>query len=238
VEQVYEYPIYPLGDGNIVISVFNDTTVFEFPDFATAEDGYRTLLDSVTIPEAEFEYYDVPSAWTPNGYDFLGWAIHVGNPLDPGGNIETIQGYNGDPPVEAMIPDGSFAFRTYGRLSREDVERVPPSEDGNRYVNLHAVWTMHVPESPRLILADGMGGSTAYDMMVPMASEGYLYLCNYPTPLREGYEFDGWYDENGNRVDMLVCYFSFTPVVYDSEGNFAGYDWNGEETVILTARWK
>ncbi len=238
VERVYEYPVYPLGDGNIVITVFNDTTIFEFPDFETAEDGYRTLLDSVTIPEAEFAYYDVPSAWTPNGYEFLGWAVHVGNPLDPGGDIESIRGYNGDPPVEAMVSEGSFAFQVYGQLTKENVERVPPSEDGNRYINLHAVWTMAEPENPLLILNDGMGGSTAYDMMVPLASEGFLYLCNYPTPLSSGHEFDGWYDENGNRVDMLVCYFSFTPVVYDSEGNFAGYDWNSEKSVTLTAHWK
>ena len=238
VERVYDHPVYPLGDGNVVITVYNDTTYFEFPDLPTAEDGYRTLLDTVTIPEAEFERYDLPSAWVPNGYDFWGWVVHVGNPLDPGGDLEAIRGYNGDPPVEAMQPESSFVFRVYGQLAKEDVERVPPSEDGNRYINLHAVWIEREPEQRLLILNDGMGGSVTYGSMVPMASEGFLYLCNYPVPTREGYEFDGWYDEDGNRVDMLVCFFSFTPVVYDSEGEFAGYDWNSTKTVTLTAHWK
>lgn len=238
VDRIYDHPVYPLGDGDVVITVYNDTTNFEFPNFPTDEDGYRTLLDSATIPEAEFAYYDLPSAWVPNGYEFWGWVVHVGNPLDPGGDRASLEGYQGDYPEEVMIPDGSYAFRVYGQLTKEDVERVPPSEDGNRYINVHAVWIESEPEQRLLILNDGMGGSVTYGSMVPMASEGFLYLCNYPVPTREGYEFDGWYDEDGNRVEMLVCFFSFTPVVYDSQGNFAGYDWTSTKTVTLTAHWK
>ena len=233
-------PAYPLGNGTIVINVFNDTTSYEFPDLPVAEDGYRTLLDTVTIPEAEFESYALPSAYTPEGYDFAGWVVHVGGPLDPGAEEEenVFAQYNGDPPPEIMLPEGSRAFTVFAELTKQDVEKVPPGEDGVRYVNVHAVWIKQEPREARLLLNDGYGETTAYDMMVPMASEGYLYLCNYPIPQREGYEFDGWYDEDGNRVEMLVCFFSFTPVQYDAQGNFAGYDWNGEETVTLTAHWK
>ena len=51
--------------------------------------------------------------------------------------------------------------------------------------------------------------------------------------------FDGWYDAEGNRVDVLVSYFSFTPAIYDEDGNFLGYDWDAARTPFtLYAHWK
>ena len=72
----------------------------------------------------------------------------------------------------------------------------------------------------------------------PIASEGYLYLCNYPVPEREGLVFDGWYDDDGKRVEMLVCYFSFVPMLRNADGSFAGYDWGSYVPVHLTAHWR
>lgn len=228
---------YPLGSGQIALTVYNDTTTFEFPSAATA-DGYLTVLDQKTIAEADFVSYTLPSPMTPSGYTFAGWVIHVGNPFDNGGSTESLKGYNGDPPVDLLVTPATYAFAVGNTLTSVDIEKVAPSADGKRYVNVHAVWIETNPSQKLLRLDDGMGNVTEYGSMLPLASEGYLYLCRYPEPTREGYTFDGWYDSSGKRVDMLVCFFSFTPVVYDENGNFAGYDWTQSGVVTLTAHWK
>lgn len=227
---------YPLGDGQIILTVYNDTTSFDVK--TPLEIGYIGALEQKTFSEASFTSYKLPSAIKPSGYSFAGWVIHVGSPLDNGGDTSGLKGYGGDPPAEALLTEGSFAFKVGDTLTGEDIERVPPSADGKRYVNVHAVWIMTTPSDVRLKLDDGMGNVTGYDMMVPLASEGFLYLCCYPEPTREGYVFDGWYDADGSRVDMLVCYFSFTPYKTDANGGFAGYDWSKKQTVTLTAHWK
>ena len=232
-----EYPTYPLADGRIVITVYNDTLTFEIPSQVETDD-YRTILAMEEIPEAEFTEYSLPGAWTPEGYGFAGWVVHVNNPMDLSSETELFQEYDGDPPVDALINQDNYAFRIYGPLTRDDVERVPPNEAGIRYVNIHAVWIRENPEDIRLVLDDGFGNTSEYGMDSPIASEGYLYLCCYPEPTREGFVFDGWYDEEGNRVDLLMDYFSFTPMLYDESGSFQGYDWNSSFTVRLTAHWR
>ena len=39
-------------------------------------------------------------------------------------------------------------------------------------------------------------------------------------------------------MDLLVCYFSFTPMLYNEDGDFTGYDWNATQSVYLTPGWK
>lgn len=230
-------PAYPLGDGKLVITVYNDTLTFDYPS-AVDSDDYRTLLAMEEIPEASFTSYPLPSALTPDGYDFAGWVIHVNNPMDLSSETDLFGEYNGDPPIETLLGEDNFAFPVQGSLTRDDVERVPPGEDGVRYINVHAVWIDQHPSEQRLFLDDGAGNETAYGMETPIASEGYLYLCNYPVPTREGLVFDGWYDEDGNRVDLLVGFFSFYPTAYDEDGNFIGYDWTTNKDVRLVAHWK
>ena len=202
------------------------------------EGDYRTILAMDTLPEAEFTEYALPAALTPDGYSFGGWVVHVNNPMDLSSDADLFAVYNGDPPVEAMITAETDVFRVNGLLTREDVERVPPSQDGVRSVNVHAVWIEENPAMIQLELDDGFGNVAGYGQNTPMYSEGFLYLCCYPTPVHPGMVFDGWYDEAGNRVDLLVCYFSFTPALYDEEGTFLGYDWDSAGTVTLTAHWK
>lgn len=230
---------YPLGDGKLIVTVYNDTFDFEVPSPVEEEDG-RTILAQFETNEADFDSFLLPSALTPAGYDFAGWVIHVNNPMDLGSNTNLFMEYNGDPPVDVLIAEDSYAFQIGGVLTRQDVERVPPTEDGVRYVNIHASWIYRNPTDLRLYLQDGMGGETAYGMDSPAASEGFLYLCTYPIPQREGYEFDGWYDWEGNRVELLMSFFSFTATSYDADGSFLGYDWSesGKEEVYLTAHWK
>ncbi len=228
---------YPLGDGTLVITVYNDSLTFDVPSPVPTDD-YMTILASETISEADFTEYPLPSALTPDGYDFTGWVVHVGNPFDNGSDVDLFGDYMGDPPVELLLSEDNYAFPVYGVLTKEDIARIPPSADGNRYVNVHATWIAQNVSDPRLYLDDGSGNVTAYSMDHPAASEGYLYLCNYPVPERDGMTFDGWYDEDGNKVELLVSFFSFTPMLYNEDGSFAGYDWNASKTVKLTAHWR
>ena len=237
VEQILPYETWPLGDGKLTITVYNDTPDITFPS-AVQTDAYVTILDLVTMQESEFTDYALPSAYTPDGFDFAGWVVHVNNPMDLSAGTDIFSEYGGDPPPEALNREDNFVFPVYGMLTRDDVERVPPSEDGVRYVNVHAVWIAQNPEEELILLDDGTGKLTAYGMESPLYSEGYLYLCNFPVPNRENLVFDGWYDENGKRVDYLVCYFSFVKPLYDSDGSFAGYDWGSYEPVRLVAHWR
>lgn len=233
---------YPLSDGMIVFTVYNDTLSFDVPSVVEVEDDYRTFLAVDSVDEAGFTGYDLPASQTPPGFTFGGWVVHVGNPMDLGSEVNPFAEYNGDPPVDTLVPEGSFAFRVYGTITPSDVERVPPTVvDGKsiRFVNVHAVWYETEPSNVDFYLDDGFGNVTPYSMSSPMYSEGFLYLCGYPVPEHPGYVFDGWYDKDGNRVELLVSYFSFTPALYDEAGNFVGYDWNAERTPFtLTAHWK
>ena len=237
VERISAYETWPLAEGKLTITVYNDTPDIFFPS-PVQTDSYLTILAVDTMPESAFTEYALPAALTPEGYEFGGWVIHVNNPFDLSSESDLFAQYNGDPPVEALLGEGSFAFPVGGTLTREDLERVPPSEDGVRYVNVHPVWIARNPERDLIFLEDGFGETSAYGMESPLASEGYLYLCAYPVPTREGMVFEGWYDENGNRVDMLVCYFSFVPALWNEDGSFAGYDWGSYEPVRLKAHWK
>lgn len=238
VERILPYETWPLEDGKIAITVYNDTDNYTVPS-KVETDSYLTILAVDTIPEAEFESYVLPSAWTPDGYDFAGWVIHVNNPFDLSSEEDIFSTFNGDPPPEALTEGSTYAFRVYGTLTRDDVERIPPSEDGVRYVNVHAVWIKEDIDEPLLYLDNGAGELTAYSMETPLASEGYIYLCNYPVSAPgPDLEFDGWYDSEGNQVELLVSYFSFVNAIYNADGSFAGYDWGNYEPVYLTAHWK
>ena len=240
VEQVNAYETYPLGDGKIVLTVYNDTLTFDVPSPVEVEDDYRTILAVDAFPEEGFTEYALPSAYAPDGFSVGGFVVHVNNPMDLSSERNLFDEYEGDPPVDELLGEGTSVFPVYGTLTKDDVERVPPSADGVRYVNVHAVWIEENPTDIQLYLDDGFGNVQGYSQNSPMYSEGYLYLCSYPIPEHPGLVFDGWYDETtGKRVDMLVCYFSFTPIIYNADGSFGGYDWNSPPgTVTLTAHWK
>ena len=228
---------YPLTDGQIVITVYNDTMTFDVPS-PVENEGWLTLLAVDSFSAEEFTEYALPEPIAPAGYDFLGWVIHVNNPFDLGSEENLFQIYEGDPPVDILTAPDRCAFPVGNTLTRENLARVPPDENGDRFVNVHAAWVRRDPGEPLLFLDDGMGSVTSYGMDVPMASEGYLYLCRYPVPEREDWVFTGWYDADGNRVDLLVCYFSFTPMQYNEAGDFLGYDWSRSQPVYLYAGWR
>ena len=235
-EAANELPVFPLSSGKVSIVVYNDTMSFQVPTPVGNEYEY-TILDVNTFPMEAFFEYELPEPIAPSGYTFLGWVVHVGNPFDLNSEWNPFAFYDGDPPVDVLTSSGTYAFPVERTLTRADVEHIPPDAEGVRNVNVHAVWTRQDPAEELLFLGDGQGNLTAYDMDVPLASEGYLYLCRYPVPEREGWTFTGWYDSEGNRVDLLVCYFSFVPMLYNEDGDFIGYDWNTSAPVYLTAGW-
>ncbi len=231
-------PTYPLESGKVVITVYNDTTSFEYPSQIEGDDGYLTLLTAEAFDAASFTSYELPDPLIPDGFRFAGWVIHVNDPFDYSSDATLFRDYSGDPPRETMLNETNYAFPVESVLTREDLEKVPPDDEGNRFVNVHAVWTRE-DRNGLLIMNDGYGGSTPYSMEIPLASEGYLYLCRYPVPSSpEGKTFDGWYDAEGNRVELLMSFFSFYKELRDADGNFKGYDWNEKETVTLTAHWR
>lgn len=98
-------------------------------------------------------------------------------------------------------------------FTAEDALRIQPDEEGNRSVDIHAVWNSQDPAAWQMIMVlDANGGtmegqpSQMYNALTPKYSGGTVYLCGYPTPEREGYHFAGWYlttDEGDIRVETL-----------------------------------
>lgn len=232
---------YPLGDEQIQIVVYNDTLTFDFPSPA-GDFGEVTILLYETVNAADFTDMELPLPLVPSDYRSLGYVVHVGNPLDNGNwdALDTIFAtYDGDPPVSALVDESSFAFKLDGyTLTRDVVEKVPISEDGVRYVNIHAAWAPWDDGHFLVQLDDGQGNVTDFPVGSPIYSEGFLYACTFPQPVPPiGCYFDGWYTENGERVELLMDYFSFTPERYDADGNFLGYDWSVKNTLKLIAHW-
>ena len=231
-------PTYPLENGTIVLTVYNDTFDFEVPS-VIPNDEYKTILAQITMEETSFSDYTLPDAVTPSAlYSFTGWVVDYGNPFDNGYHREGLYD-NGEPPVDQLITEDNFCFPLEGAtLTREAVERIPVSDDGIRYVNVHATWKANDPggSSMRLNLDDGHGTTINVSIDHPMMSEGTLYLCQFPVPELEGMKFDGWYDEDGKKVQMLNAWYSFTGTITNPDGSFGGY--TGEPIArVLTAHW-
>ncbi len=222
------WDVYPLReDGEMQITVFGD--MFNDEYFMTGEGDEFVILLRETIPEAEFTEFALPYDEVPEFYDpfvFCGFALHCGNRFDPG-----------------FVPGmDSFVVVLGDVLTREDVERIPVSDDGVRYVNIHTMWrdedeliTDPSQYGLPLTLDDGMGNTTVVEAKTPLASEGYTYLAVFPVPEREGYAFTGWYDPDGNRVDY-VTFFQFFREIETEWG--IDYDWMNPILITLTAGWE
>ena len=221
------WDVYPLADGEIHVTVYEDIFNDEYWISGEGEEGVLKLLET-TIPEAEFTELALPYDEMPSykPFVFVGFVLHFGNQFDQG-----------------FMPDAEPFVAVLGdTLTREDVERVPVSEDGVRYVNIHAMWrdedeliTDPSQYALALTLEDGMGGETLVEAKTPIFSEGYTYLAIFPEPEREGYTFTGWYDEDGNRVDYLT-FFQFYDEIETEWG--VDYDWLNPHSVVLTAGWE
>ena len=235
---------HPLGDEIIELTVYNDTL----------DGSYENLvLVHTQINAADFTEYELPIPTFAANYSFTGYVGFFGSPFDNGYDAyddyggpaseppQLTEDFSGEAPVEFYLSRDMFSFPLNGlTLTKAMVEYVPVAADGVRYVNIHATW-QYTGSSPEFYveLDDGQGNVTNYPVAHPLASEGFFFTETFPQPVPPmGYFFDGWYDENGNRVEVLMDYFSFTPYLYDENGKYVDYDWGSPpKTVHLVARW-
>ena len=216
-----EITTYPLGDGTIYVTVYNNT--FDMNAANDPDDPYSRVLLRQQIPEAEFTELALPAAeFAGEDFVFEGYVIHYNNVFDRG--------------YDRQSELSSFVLPLGDTLTQEDVERIPVSSDGIRYVNIHAMWRSQVTDEIKmpLVLDDGMGNAVTYEGDTPFASEGYAYLAAYPIPEREGYTFTGWYDADGNLVEA-VAYTDFLDAI--DAGDYIDYDWSNPHPVTLYAGW-
>ena len=214
---------YPLADGNIVLTIYNNTFDQRFAD--DPDVPRLNILVHTTIPEAGFLSWELPEPqFAGDDWEARGFVLHYNSEFD----------YGYDP----AAPAEEFVRKLGPMLTREDVEAVPPSADGNRYVNVHVVWVSTLDEIPKMqvILNLGNGDDWLYEGDQPFASEGFFYLAGVPDPEREGYTFTGWYDETGRKVDF-ISYYDFFPPLPGAQSR-EDRDWNSPQAVELNAGWQ
>lgn len=210
-QEVTVLPYYPMEDMTSYYTVYNDT--FD-PDNIGA---YRILAEGFLHESilAQGMDYPLPAYEPAEGYKFLGWVIYYDKAAKP--------------PTMAMAGDA---------LTAGNVGYIKP-EDGERPIEVHAAWRSDgISEYPYLLTLDANGGtiekdaSESYDAKGPMGSGTHVYLCAYPTPVREGYTFTGWYTEpgGGDRKTRLLG-LDFYPRQGDE------YDWSTTIPITLYAGW-
>ena len=180
---------YPLEGGILYYKIYNETHLAN-----PTADAWERILEEGEISIEQLlagEVITLPQPETPEGFAFLGWAAH----------------FSGD---KDTYPKWSLLTECF---TAEDALRIQPDEEGNRSVDIHAVWSSQDPAAWQMIMVlDANGGtmegqpSQMYNALTPKYSGGTVYLCGYPTPEREGYHFAGWYlttDEGDIRVETL-----------------------------------
>ncbi|NMN02029.1 InlB B-repeat-containing protein [Bifidobacterium panos] len=193
----------------------------------------------------------IPSDWTGSdgqlpiptrdGYKFDGWFDEDGNQVttlkDAVGKNLTAKWTKLD---DAFDPgDGTLPDDWTGADGELPTPTLPGykfdgwyDEDGNQVTTvkdavgkkLHAKWT-------KLDDAFDPDGGTLPDDWT--GEDGEL-----PTPTRDGYRFDGWYDENGNKVTTLkeaagkklTAHWTKLPTTFDVDGDVTlPDDWTGDD---------
>ncbi|NMN02538.1 InlB B-repeat-containing protein [Bifidobacterium panos] len=193
----------------------------------------------------------IPSDWTGSdgqlpiptrdGYKFDGWFDEDGNQVttlkDAVGKNLTAKWTKID---DAFDPgDGTLPKDWTGADGELPTPTLPGykfdgwyDEDGNQVTTvkdavgkkLHAKWTK-IDDA-----FDPDGGTLPDDWT---GEDGEL-----PTPSRDGYRFDGWYDENGNKVTTLkdaagkklTAHWTKLPTTFDVDGDVTlPDDWTGED---------
>ncbi|WP_216656884.1 InlB B-repeat-containing protein [Bifidobacterium panos] len=193
----------------------------------------------------------IPSDWTGSdgqlpiptrdGYKFDGWFDEDGNQVttlkDAVGKNLTAKWTKID---DAFDPgDGTLPKDWTGADGELPTPTLPGykfdgwyDEDGNQVTTvkdavgkkLHAKWT-------KIDDAFNPDGGTLPDDWT--GEDGEL-----PTPTRDGYRFDGWYDENGNKVTTLkeaagkklTAHWTKLPTTFDVDGDVTlPDDWTGED---------
>ena len=208
---------YPLEGGTLYYKIYNET------DLANpTADAWERILEEGEITIEQLlagEVIALPQPETPEGFAFLGWAAYFSGEKD-------------------TYPKWSLLTESF---TAEDAIRIKPDEEGNRSVDIHAVWNSQDPAAWQMIMVlDANGGTIAgqpsqtYNALTPKYSGGTVYLCGYPTPEREGYHFAGWYlttDEGDILVETLPASRFFA----EKDGE---PDYSQPIELHLVAEWK
>lgn len=207
-------PCYPAEDVTSFLTVYNDSFDPEIFDNRILMQNF--VFESLLLQGDE---YSMPAYEPVDGYLFMGWVVYYDKAVSSG-------------PLLGMLGD---------TLTIDNVCYVKP-EDGSgssRDIEIHAAWRYDgISDYPYLLVLDANGGtiengeSATYDAKGPMGSGAYVYLCAYPTPVREGYTFTGWYTEadGGDKKTRL-----FGMDFYEKNGD--DYDWSHPKTITLYAGW-
>ena len=208
---------YPLEGGILYYKIYNET-LLEQP----TADEWERILEEGEISIEQFlagEVITLPQPEVPEGFAFLGWAAHFRGEKD-------------------TYPKWSLLTESF---TAEDAVRIQPDEDGNRSVDIHAVWKPTDPAAGQMVMVlDANGGtiegqpSQTYNALTPKYSGGTVYLCGYPIPERKEYRFTGWYlttNEGDVRVETLSASRFFAQ-------NNGEPDYNTPLELHLTAGWE
>nr|MCR5206249.1 InlB B-repeat-containing protein [Lachnospiraceae bacterium] len=126
-----------------------------------------------------------------------------------------------DNPVEYKEQDDIWygEYELWGRIDREgyeflgwdtNPEATKPAYHEREHIDIkgettfYAIW--HKYPTVTYNAGEGQWGDEENPEKTKLywSNEGEYYYVGYERPWREGYEFDGWVDENGNKVDGLL----------------------------------
>ena len=235
---VDEPETYPLEGGTVVVTVYNNSF-----DMSRAEDPvfpYMMILEHSEFNAKDFDEMVLPAAYDPNSdFDPAGYVLHIGNPFDIGFDAEAANSAVSENSKGLISLNSGYAVPLSGNvLTREDVEKVKPTMDGTRYVNVHVVWKSVADEAEKKLPLELDYGDhvETVEADTPFASEGFFYLCAVDQPLTEGKTLIGWQDEAGNLYDF-VSYYDFFPMLPGAQSN-EDRDWQNPVPIRLTAVWR
>lgn len=189
-----------------------------------SKNGIRVLDSGEWLAEtlAAGERYALPEPEQPpllEQFAFRGW-------------VARFKGLNEHSPTTRLLSDGFTA---------EDAACICPDENGDRTMEIYAVWQRteenNQPYQLRLVGNGGtIDGKTeeTWDAATPLLSGGQVFLCAYPIPERAGYRFTGWYREasdGGAPVEVLSA-MEFYEIANGEP------DWHSMKTVTLLAGWE
>lgn len=207
-------PYYPVEDATSFLTVYNDSYDPETYDNRILMQDF--VFESLLLQGND---YSMPAYEPADGYLFMGWVVYYDKSAASG-------------PLIGMLGDA---------LTIDNICYIKPEEGigSSRDIEIHGAWRYDgISEYPYLLVLDANGGtienesSLTYDAKAPMGSGAYIYLCAYPTPVREGYTFTGWYTE-ANRGDRKTRLFGMD--FYEKSGD--DYDWSHPKTITLYAGW-
>ena len=204
-------PLYPIEEGTLYLTIYNDSV--------DPENNFENkILAQETIPLTSFQegfVYEMPNAQKEDGFIFMDWVIYSGN-KNP----------------SFLVEDG---------LDEQEISLIKPDENGDRKIDIHAAWRYDGTSTwPLMLTLEANTGfienqsSIIYDAVGPLFSGSTIYLCAYPIPIRNGYDFLGWYDTpelSGESIKTLNA-ISFCDETDE------GVDWSAKHPVTLYAKWQ